>query len=156
MAQVFGKFKKATYRGIPFLYQSTNESGGFKTVEHLYPGSDNFQIEQLGKTPRKFNIEAKIDFNNRDAFDTVLNTPGSGLLSHPMYGNFIVKVTQYTKNDSKDQLGFYDYTVEFVVEIGLIIPRLSTIALSQISRLRSAMFTSSSSLLKKNLKRLGF
>jgi len=156
MSEVNQKLKKASYRGINFFYQSSNETGGFKFAEHQYPGSDNFNIEQLGRRPRRFSIEAKVDFDSRDSFRIALNTPESGIFAHPMYGNFLVKVTDFSLSDSKDVLGFYTFTVEFVVELGLQIPSLSTIGTAVISRLRSALVTSAGALLKKSLKRIGF
>lgn len=155
MADVFNKLKRGTYRSIPFYYQSTSESSGFKYAEHTYPGSDNFTIEQLGKRPKRFNIEGKVDYDRRDDIDVALNTPGSGILSHPLYGNFIVKVLEYTKTDSKDELGFYSYSMVFAVEIGLIIPRLSTVGLQAISTLRATGVTAAGTALQSGLSGIG-
>jgi len=135
------ELNKASYRGIEFFYKSSTEAGGFKTAEHLYPGSDNFIVEQLGKVPRRFDIEARVKFDNRDAFDIALNTPGDGLLSHPMFGFFTVKVTQYTKSDAINDLGLYDYSIQFIVQIGLIVPTLAGITTAVISQLRAEVFT---------------
>ena len=44
--------KQASWRGIPFYYRGSTEQRGFKTVQHLYPGSNNFKIEQMGKMPK--------------------------------------------------------------------------------------------------------
>lgn len=152
---VIDQLKTASYRGIPFFYQSSTESGGFKVAEHLYPGSDNFKIEQLGQVPTRFNIECRIKFEDRDRFDNALNTQGSGILSHPMFGNFIVKVTEYTKSDTKNDLGLYDYSVQFVKEIGLIIPSIEGIALSVINSLRSTLVEKTSIYIKNALGVLG-
>ena len=119
---ILNELKTASYRGIEFFYQSSTESGGFKFAEHIYPDSDNIIIEQLGKVPRRFSFECRVLFENRDAFDNALNTEGTGTLSHPMYGNFPVKVTSVSKRDSIDDLGLYDYSIEFVIEEGSINP----------------------------------
>ncbi len=148
---VNNQLNTASYRGIEFFYKSSSETGGFKTAEHLYPGSDNFVVEQLGKVPRRFDITARVRFENRDAFDIALNTSGPGLLSHPMFGNFIVKVTQYTKSDTIDDLGLYDYTIQFIVEIGLIVPTVQSITNSVISRGRAAVFTNISNFVNENI-----
>lgn len=136
---VIDKLVRASYRGIEFFYKSSSETGGFKVAEHLYPGSDNFKVEQLGKVPRRFDIEARVKFENRDSFDNALDTSGSGLLSHPMYGNIIVKVTQYTKTDTIDDLGLYNYSIQFVFEFGLILPTLEGIGLSMINQAKAAV-----------------
>lgn len=137
MSEVNSQLKRATYRGIPFFYRETSEEWGFKTAKHEYPGSDNVIIEQLGKKARIFNITARVEFESREAFDNALNTSGSGILSHPMYGLFIVKVGEYTKSDTVTDLGFYTYSIQFFVEIGLIIPTIEGIAVSVVSNARS-------------------
>lgn len=152
---VINDVKTCSYRGVTFFYKGTSENNGFKTAQHLYPGSDNFVAEQLGKAPRTFSIDAQIEFDNRDRFDNALNTSGSGILNHPMYGSFIVKVLTYSKNDSTDRLGLYDYSIQFIVEQGLILPTIEGISLSAINNLRSKLVTSSGSYIKKSLDSIG-
>ena len=152
MSEVNSKLKPGSYRGVTFFYRSTAEEFGFKTAVHEYPGSDNFNVEQLGKKGRIFNIEAKVDFESRDSFDIALNTSGSGLLSHPLYGSFVVKVGQYSKNDSVDSLGFYSYSIKFFVEIGLIVPTLESISQSIISNGRSFVLENVVSLINDQVK----
>lgn len=147
---ILDQLKSASYRGIPFFYKSSSETGGFKTAEHLYPASDNFKIEQLGKVPKRYDIEARVKFDNRDSFDNALDTQGSGLLSHPMYGNIIVKITQYRKSDSIDDLRLYNYTIQFIKEIGLIIPTLEGIGLSIINNAKSLVLTNAVSFVNNN------
>jgi prophage DNA circulation protein len=148
--------KTASWRGIQFFYRSSTETGGFKTAEHLYPGSNNFKIEQLGKTPRRFNIECQVTKDTRDAFDVALGTAGSGVLVHPMYGVFICKMTQYTKDDNINELGLYTYQIEWVQEFGLIAPSPSTLSASVISKLRASGVENATTMIKEKLKGLGF
>jgi prophage DNA circulation protein len=148
--------KQASWRGISFYYRGSTEQRGFKTVQHLYPGSNNFKIEQMGKMPKQFTISAQIDDDNRDVLDAALNASGSGILSHPKYGNFTAKVTTYTKSDSIDKYGLYDYSITFIIEFGLFLPSLSTLTTSAISSLRAAGIGKVKSFGKSKLKRFGF
>jgi len=152
MSEVNSKLKRSTYRGIQFFYRETSEEWGFKTAKHEYPGSDNVVIEQLGKKGRIFNINARVEFERRDAFDNALNTSGSGILSHPMYGNLIVKVGEYTKSDAVTDLGFYTYAIQFFVEIGLIIPTIESISVSAISNARAAVLENVVSFVNERVK----
>ena len=131
---VIDELQRATYNGIQFFYRSSSEARGFKYAEHLYPGSDNFTIEQLGKVPRKFTIQAQVQFSERDVLNAALDAGGTGLLSHPMYGNLAVKVTTYNPTDNINDLGLYEYSLEFVVEFGFIIPTVEKIATTIVSR----------------------
>ena len=153
---VIDELKSASYRGIPFFYKGSSETSGFKFAEHLYPGSDNFNIEQLGLRPRRFNIDCRVPFDVRDAIDNALNTAGVGILSHPMFGNFSVKVTEYTKTDSVDDLGLYTYSVQFSVEVGLIVPTIEDITSSVVNTLRSTLVTATTNFTKNALSGFGF
>lgn len=148
--------KKASWRGVPFYYRGSTEQRGFKTVQHLYPGSNNFKVEQMGKMPKQFVISAQIDDGNRDVLDAALNASGSGILSHPKYGNFTAKVTTYTKSDSIDKYGLYDYSITFVIEFGLFLPSLSALTTSGISALRASGVNKISAYGKSVLGRFGF
>lgn len=149
------EIKVASYRGIPFFYDGSTETGGFKVAEHLYPGSNNFIVEQLGRNPQKFDIQCKVKTENKQNFDVALNTPGNGTLNHPMLGTFLVKVTSYNKSDAIDALGYYNYQVQFVVEIGLIVPTVEQLSIAVISQLRANLLDKASAGLKTSLKRLG-
>jgi len=145
------ELKAPNFRGVPYLYRGTAETHGFKTAEHIYPGSDNVIVEQLGLVPRKFRMAIQITFENRDAFDVALNTPGNGTLVHPLYGNFLVKVSEYTKDDRMDVLGLYDYSVEFTVEVGIITPTGGSISPSLINQDREALFESNTVFMGESL-----
>lgn len=144
--------KEASFRGVKFFYKSSYESEGFKVAEHIYPGSDNFKIQQLGHVPRRFSIDAIVRFDDRDSFDSALRTGGTGILSHPMYGIFLAKIGgTYTKSDTVDSLGLYAYTIPFVVEVGLIEPTISGISLSLINIARSGVITNVSNFVKSQI-----
>jgi prophage DNA circulation protein len=147
--------KAGSYRGIQFFYQGTSETRGFKNAVHEYPGSDNFVIEQLGKRTQQFNMDIRIRFEDKESFDIALNTPGTGILVHPNYGNFLVKVIEYTKTDSVNEIGLFNYSVQFVVEVGLVIPSAQGITTAVISRLRSEAVTKASEFAQSKLKGLG-
>jgi prophage DNA circulation protein len=149
-------FKGGSWRGVEFFYKSTAETRGFKNSVQMFAGSDNFRVEQMGRMPRQFVISMQVKDENRDSFDTALNTSGSGILLHPKYGNFTAKVTQYSKSDTTDNYGLYDYTVTFVIEFGLIVPTLSVLTTAGVSALRSQAVTSASSFAKDKLKGFGF
>jgi len=153
---VIDELKTASYRGVSFFYKSSSETSGFKNAQHFYPGSDNFKVEQLGKMPKRFDIESRVLFQDRDRFDNALNTPGVGILSHPMFGNFSVKVTEYTKTDTVDDLGLYNYSIQFVVELGLIIPTIESIATSVVNTIRANVFTAATNFMKNTLGSFGF
>ena len=140
--------KKASYRGVEVFYTGSTEEGGYKFAKHLYPDSNNFNIQQLGLLPKAPVMTFDVPFDRKEAWENALNTPGKGLLSHPMLGNLLVKVTTFNITDTIEKLGLYSYTVNFFVEFNLSIPTVSGIGLSVINRLRSNVVTNAGSLLK--------
>ena len=141
---------------MPFYYRGSTEDRGFKTVQHLYPGSNNFKIEQMGRMPKQFAISAQIEDERRDVLDAALNASGSGILAHPKYGNFTAKVTEYSKVDSIDRHGLYNYSIKFVIEFGLFLPSLSTLTTAGISALRADGVGKLSAFGKAKLAKFGF
>lgn len=128
------ELQRAAYNGIQFFYRSSSEARGFKYAEHTYPGSDNFTIEQLGKVPRRFSIQAQVLFEDRDVFNAALDSGGTGLLTHPNYGNLAGKITTYNPTDNINDLGLYEYQLEFVVEVGFIIPSVEVVATTVVTK----------------------
>jgi prophage DNA circulation protein len=149
-------FKIGSWRGVKFYYRGTTENRGFKNSLKLFPGSDNFVVEQLGRQPRKFTIDMQVENEDRDAFDSALNTTGSGLLVHPMYGTFTAKLVDYTKTDTIQTFGLYNYVANFYIEIGLIVPTEETLTTIGISAVRSEAVSTASSFLKSKFSSFGF
>lgn len=105
----------ADYKKIPFLVNRVSTSGGRKTVQHDFPNSNIQVIEDLGLSPRVYNISAIIaepDYiKKRNALLKALEEGGKGVLNHPFYGRIenIVART-FTLNEDVSRLG--DTTIE--------------------------------------------
>ncbi len=120
MNEVQEKLSVATFRGVPFLFSSSQRSGGRKTVQHEYPNTDKRWVEDLGKIVPTFTLQALITgkedyFQNRDRFTQALERPGSGLLSHPFYGTQTVHVIEYSLDEQTGALGRAEYSITFAV-----------------------------------------
>ena len=92
------RYKKASFRGVPFFVQQMGTEPGRKNVFYDVPfdESGGSVLRDLGKAPKKFTLEAILlgdDFDAAvqdllEAFDE----PGSGLLIHPFWGKHTVAV----------------------------------------------------------------
>ena len=149
---VISQLYASSWKGVPFFSRSSSETGGFKTAKHVYPGSDNVIVEQLGKVPRDFTIPAEVRFQDGDAFDTALNTPGSGILVHQDYGNITAKLTEYTKEHAIESIGLYRYSLNFTVEVGVINPTATTVSTSDVNQVRIDTFDNTSVYMEKGLE----
>lgn len=90
----------ASFRGVPFLTQGHTTTVGRKTAIYRLPfESRGVAHLDLGRAPRKFQIEASLLETpqttlrqQRDALVAALETEGSGLLVHPIYGRVNVVI----------------------------------------------------------------
>jgi prophage DNA circulation protein len=101
-------------------------------------------------------MNCQVTLENHKSFDIALGTLGAGILVHPIEGTFSVKVKgEYTKTNSVNNIGLYNYTVTFLVELGLIIPTLAELSTSVISDLRSQVVTNVTNYIKGSLTGIG-
>jgi len=104
-----------SFRGIVFDVQRAQDNADRATAEHTYPYVDGADIEDTGRGPRVFNIDAIFygsDYEQRlqkflQALDQVA---GSGELIHPIYGS-IPKAQLRRRTVSHDAEGVDQCTV---------------------------------------------
>lgn len=89
--------RHASFRDIPFYFDSSEFKAGRKTVVHDFPKRDLVTIEDMGRATREFSITAYFlgsDYQDyRDAFINAIEQKGAGKLVHPFYGEIDVYVT---------------------------------------------------------------
>ncbi len=117
MADLAEKFVTASFRGIPFFFRSESSQEGRKTVTHDFVGSDRRFVEDLGQLPPIFTLDAFVSgpdaFIKRDNLRRVLDTPGSGILSHPVRGTVEVTAKAYSVRSTNTAIGRIDFSLTF-------------------------------------------
>lgn len=86
--------RPASFRGVPFLVEGHTTSFGRKTAVYDLPFESNGAAHlDMGRRPRKYKLRAMLLETNdnslkdqRDALVEAFETPGAGLLVHPIYG----------------------------------------------------------------------
>lgn len=108
----------ATFRGVPFIVESTELSGGRRGVTHEYPGRDLPFREDLGRSTREFPVEGYLvgaDVRTqRERLQAALEEEGPGDLVHPYYGTRRVAVTSFRFRTSSREGRFVSVSIEFV------------------------------------------
>jgi len=101
------KLQTASWRGVEFIVDNVETSGGQKTVVHEYPNSNIRTIESLGIMPDAYTVNAII--TGEDYFDlkkrlrAELKRPGIGTFVHPYDGAVECHVDgsySYTEDDT--------------------------------------------------------
>lgn len=145
----------ATYKGVKFLMKISSVTGGRKSVRHEFPNSDKQTIEDLGLSPRVFNVTAIVSGDNyiqeRDRFLSVLEDGQPGILTHPWFGqlnNYFART--YTLLENLTSLGEARFTVAFEISNTEGVPVKAKNTVSIISAANDAVNTAVSSDVAEN------
>lgn len=107
----------ASFRGISFLARNENTTRGKKIVIHEYPNSDDRYVEELGKLPPIFEIEAIVHGKDatarRESLQNALELPGLGEFVHPIEGIILVKATEFSVNSNQTEIGQHVFQIRF-------------------------------------------
>ena len=123
---------QASFRGVPFNIEVESQDGGRKVSVSEYPGSDNRFVEDLGKKPGTFRIQAYVSnspskkgalqvthqvdwLQQADRLTTALDNSSEGMLVLTTTGSIKVKATTYTKSLKQITLGRVDFNITFLV-----------------------------------------
>jgi hypothetical protein len=110
--------RQAQFRGIRFEVQQHAAELGRKGQLHEYPLRDQPYFEDLGRTPRKHQVQAFLvgpDYQiQRDRLRDALDQLGPGTLVHPWLGNLTVVVLSARLIESTSKGGYCEFNIEFV------------------------------------------
>jgi hypothetical protein len=141
-----------SFRGVPFLIEGSDVSGGRKQVVHEFPNSDNRYVEDLGLDNETISINATVPsaeyFRIRDSLKAALERKGYGTLVHPFYGIRQVAVMSYSIAEDTTTLGYVKLSLVFkqaqeLFSTGVInLENLSLLAASLINANRDGFYDS--------------
>lgn len=108
----------ASFRGVPFFVESSDRSGGRRTVTHEFPLRDDPTIEDLGRRTRSFGVDGYVIGDDylveRDALLAALeDSAGPGELVHPYYGVLRAICSSLTVRCSIADGGMARFSLEF-------------------------------------------
>lgn len=108
----------ASFRGVPFLVDTSERAGGRRTVTHEFPLRDDPFVEDLGRRARTFRVDGYVlgdDYlSDRDALLTALeDTSGPGELVHPYHGVRRAICTTVSVHEARSDGGIATFAIEF-------------------------------------------
>lgn len=111
------KLSPASFRGVPFFCDTSERSGGRRTVKHEYPGRDVPYVEDLGMKAREFKVDGYVlgadYFALRDKLLTALEASGPAELVHPYHGKKRCMVTGFSVRETRLEGGIAQFSMEF-------------------------------------------
>jgi prophage DNA circulation protein len=128
---ILAQLQAASFRGVSFLFNANNETGGRKSVVYEFPLRDKRTVTDLGKLLKTYKIKGIIKgsgeeyFQNRNQLIEALEAPGSGKLVHPIDGTVTVFAKPYVLNEKIAELGYAEFDLEFVATTEPIFPTQS-------------------------------
>jgi len=108
----------ASYKGVPFYFESDDEEGGRDNVKHVFPHRDQPFIEDMGEALRYYGGTAYVHGDNADglanALKAALSSYGAGMLVVPYFGPVSVHCETFKRSTHRDQMGYVAFELKFV------------------------------------------
>lgn len=110
---------EASYRDVPFYYDRVNSTFGRKVVVHEFVGKDGGESQDLGRSPRIFNVSGYLvgdDYlDQRDLLlEACESKSGPGEFVHPYLGPVYVVCEGITTVDSSTENNVMRISLRFV------------------------------------------
>jgi prophage DNA circulation protein len=109
---------KGSFRGVRFNTVETVDESGFRKTIHRYPKKDQVYVENQGRKEDAFTFECFVagdDYiEQRDNLQAALLKQGSGLLSHPFYGDLTVEILDVRVRQGADELGVARFSIKAI------------------------------------------
>lgn len=108
----------ASFKGVPFYFESDDEEGGRDNVKHVFPHRDPPFIEDMGEALRFYGGAAYVHGDAADALATALKAAltsgGVGMLMVPYFGPVQVHCETFKRTTARDQMGYVAFELKFV------------------------------------------
>lgn len=109
----------ASFKGFPFYVETeANDGGGRRVVTHEYVRAEDHDTEDMGRRAQSFVVKAYLASDaadaDREAFMSLLSSPGPGMLVLPLHGARLVNCTEVRTSSEKTKLGYVSIDLRFV------------------------------------------
>lgn len=112
---------QGSFRGVEFNYENSERTSGRKSIFHTFPNSDIVETEDLGLSPKAFNLSMIVSgigneyFSKRNSLQKALDTFGPAELVHPLYGLMTVQTSgNYTTSETIGEQGKAVISANFI------------------------------------------
>lgn len=113
------RLQPGSWRGVGFVLDAGETIAGRRVAIHEYPYRDTAWPEDLGKLPRRFNVQAFLVgddvYSQRDAMVSACEQAGSGTLVHPTLGSVEVVLLQFAVTDRRERGRVVEVTMQFML-----------------------------------------
>ncbi|HEX3348137.1 MAG TPA: DNA circularization N-terminal domain-containing protein [Acetobacteraceae bacterium] len=125
----FLQLQPGSWRGVGFVLDTAPMRAGRRVAIHEYPYRDTAWVEDLGKLPRRFQIQAFLVgddvYQQRDAMLAACEQPGPGTLVHPTLGAIECVMLDFEIIDRRERGRMVELIFSFIVASGIQFPDVS-------------------------------
>jgi prophage DNA circulation protein len=118
-AEWWQQLQPGSWRGVPFVLDAGETRAGRRTAVHEYPYRDTAWVEDLGKLPRRFAIQAYLTgddvYQQRNALVAQCEKPGPGTLVHPTFGALQCVLLDFAVSDRRERGRYIEVALSFIV-----------------------------------------
>ncbi len=124
------QLRPASYRGVPFVVVSGGTRVGRRNAVHEYPLRDTVWVEDLGRNPRRLQVQGFLIGDDaiaqRERLIGACETPGDGELVHPTLGRLHVSVLDVEFGEHRDKGRVFEVQFSFIESGERIFPTART------------------------------
>ena len=122
--------REASFRGVPFYVQSTDDAGGRRVDLHQYPNRDQPTSQDLGREAEVYALDVYLvgdDYmQQRDRLLAACRKRGPGILVHPYVGDLYVRLQRWRKREASAEGRMCRMLLTFVEEGRRVEPTAAT------------------------------
>jgi prophage DNA circulation protein len=112
------QLQPGSWRGVGFVMDTAETRAGRRVAIHEYPYRDTAWVEDLGKLPRRFAMQAFLVgddvYSQRDAMVAACEQAGSGTLVHPTLGSAECVLLDFAVSDRRERGRVVEVTFNFL------------------------------------------
>ena len=153
------RFQEGSFRGVPFLVESSDLTTGRRIVVHEYAARDDTDTEDLGRRPRSFQLEVFVlgdDYmSSRDRLVDALETFGPGRLVHPYLGTMQAIVEEVRLKETTRKGGKASFSITFRTATEAQYPRATEDTSTAVASAAAALVSSAQADLEQHYSPTG-
>jgi prophage DNA circulation protein len=124
--QWWQQLQPGSWRGVGFVLDAGQTAAGRRIALHEYPYRDDAWPEDLGKLPRRFQVQAFLVgddvYSQRDAMLRVVEQSGSGTLVHPTLGSIQCVLLEFSATDRRERGRYVELQFAFILASSVSYP----------------------------------
>ena len=113
------QLQPGSWRGVGFVMDVAQVRAGRRVAIHEYPYRDTAWVEDLGKLPRRFGVQAYLIgddvYAQRDAMVAACEAAGPGSLVHPTMGTQQVVLLDFQVEDRRERGRYVEVSLAFML-----------------------------------------